>query len=101
MILTFNSKYINLWLNTTIVMVAMMILIGGITRLTDSGLSMVEWRPIWGLLPPISDEEWMRVFSLYMRSPEYIFKNQGMSIAEFKEIFFWEYFILFMCPFGK
>ena len=87
-----NQKYINTWLYTTIIMVVLMILIGGITRLTDSGLSMVEWRPIWGFLPPITDEEWKRVFSLYMSSPEYIFKNQGMSIIEFKKIFFWEYF---------
>ena len=87
-----NQKYINTWLYTTIVMVVLMILIGGITRLTDSGLSMVEWRPIWGFLPPITDEEWKSVFSLYMSSPEYIFKNQGMSIIEFKKIFFWEYF---------
>ena len=87
-----NQKYINPWLYTTISMVILMIIIGGITRLTDSGLSMVEWRPIWGFLPPISDEEWKRVFSLYMSSPEYIFKNQGMSIVEFKKIFFWEYF---------
>ena len=87
-----NQTYINIWLYTTIVMVVLMILIGGITRLTDSGLSMVEWRPIWGFLPPITDEEWKRVFSLYMSSPEYIFKNQGMSIIEFKKIFFWEYF---------
>ena len=87
-----NQTYINTWLYTTIVMVVLMILIGGITRLTDSGLSMVEWRPIWGFLPPITDEEWKRVFSLYMSSPEYIFKNQGMSIIEFKKIFFWEYF---------
>ena len=87
-----NQTYINTWLYTTIVMVVLMILIGGITRLTDSGLSMVEWRPIWGFLPPITDEEWKRVFSLYMSSPEYIFKNQGMSILEFKKIFFWEYF---------
>ena len=87
-----NQIYINIWLCTTIVMVVLMILIGGITRLTDSGLSMVEWRPIWGVLPPITDEEWKRVFTLYMNSPEYIFKNQGMSIIEFKKIFFWEYF---------
>ena len=53
-----NQTYINIWLYTTIVMVVLMILIGGITRLTDSGLSMVEWRPIWGFLPPITDEEW-------------------------------------------
>ena len=57
------------------ILVLAMIVIGGITRITDSGLSMVEWRPIWGFLPPISDEEWRRVFSLYMNSPEYIFKN--------------------------
>ena len=90
--ITPHQKYLNLWLYTTIFMVVLMILIGGITRLTDSGLSMVEWRPIWGFLPPITDEEWKRVFSLYMSSPEYIFKNQGMSIIEFKKIFFWEYF---------
>jgi cytochrome c oxidase assembly protein subunit 15 len=89
---TSNQTYINTWLYTTIAMVVLMILIGGITRLTDSGLSMVEWRPIWGFLPPITDEEWKRVFTLYMNSPEYIFKNQGMSIIEFKKIFFWEYF---------
>ncbi len=92
MISSLNQKYINTWLYTTISMVILMIIIGGITRLTDSGLSMVEWRPIWGFLPPISDEEWKRVFSLYMSSPEYLIKNQGMSITEFKEIFFWEYF---------
>ena len=57
-----NQTYINPWLYTTITMVVLMIIIGGITRLTDSGLSMVEWRPIWGFLPPISDEEWKRVF---------------------------------------
>tara|TARA_Y100000991_G_scaffold75910_1_gene57094 strand:+ start:90 stop:1097 length:1008 start_codon:yes stop_codon:yes gene_type:complete len=92
MSLSHNPKYISQWLYSIISMVVLMILIGGITRLTDSGLSMVEWRPIWGFLPPISDEEWKRVFSLYMNSPEYFLKNKGMSIIEFKEIFFWEYF---------
>ena len=83
---------IRIWLLSTIIMVILMILIGGVTRLTDSGLSMVEWRPLWGFLPPISQFEWNRVFELYMKSPEYIFKNKGMSLEEFKEIFFWEYF---------
>ncbi len=87
-----HSGQIRIWLLSTIIMVILMILIGGITRLTDSGLSMVEWRPLWGFLPPISQFEWNRVFELYMKSPEYIFKNKGMSLAEFKEIFFWEYF---------
>ena len=92
MITSTNQSYINSWLYITISMVILMIIIGGITRLTDSGLSMVEWRPIWGFLPPTSDEEWKRVFTLYMSTPEYIFKNKGMSIIEFKQIFFWEYF---------
>mgnify|MGYP003315776815 CR=1 FL=1 len=81
-----------IWLASVALLVLFMVFVGGVTRLTDSGLSMVEWRPIWGFLPPITDEEWKRVFSLYMSSPEYIFKNQGMSIIEFKKIFFWEYF---------
>ena len=87
-----HSGQISIWLLSTIIMVILMILIGGVTRLTDSGLSMVEWRPLWGFLPPISQFEWNRVFELYMKSPEYIFKNKGMSLEEFKEIFFWEYF---------
>ena len=87
-----NSKHVSTWLLSTIIMVVLMILIGGVTRLTDSGLSMVEWRPLWGFLPPTSEIEWKRVFELYMNSPEYIFKNNGMSLEEFKEIFFWEYF---------
>ena len=87
-----HSGQIRIWLLSTIIMVILMILIGGVTRLTDSGLSMVEWRPLWGFLPPISQLEWNRVFELYMKSPEYIFKNKGMSLEEFKEIFFWEYF---------
>ena len=87
-----HTGQIRIWLLSTIIMVILMILIGGVTRLTDSGLSMVEWRPLWGFLPPISQFEWNRVFELYMKSPEYIFKNKGMSLEEFKEIFFWEYF---------
>ena len=89
---TSHSGQIRIWLLSTIIMVILMILIGGVTRLTDSGLSMVEWRPLWGFLPPISQFEWNRVFELYMKSPEYIFKNKGMSLEDFKEIFFWEYF---------
>ena len=87
-----HSGQIRIWLLSTVIMVMLMILIGGVTRLTDSGLSMVEWRPLWGFLPPISQFEWNRVFELYMKSPEYIFKNKGMSLEEFKVIFFWEYF---------
>jgi cytochrome c oxidase assembly protein subunit 15 len=90
--MTSLSKYVSTWLLISIAMVILMIIIGGITRLTDSGLSMVEWRLIYGFLPPISDMEWNRVFQLYKGSPEYIIKNNGMNLSEFKKIFFWEYF---------
>ncbi|MGB1058471.1 MAG: COX15/CtaA family protein, partial [Candidatus Puniceispirillaceae bacterium] len=65
--------------------------VGGITRLTESGLSMVEWRPLIGMLPPLTDAEWMRVFTLYQATPEYIHINFDMGLAQFKTIFFWEY----------
>ena len=102
------SKYIPYWLLISAFMVFLMIIIGGVTRLTGSGLSMVEWRPLFGFLPPLSDLEWNRVFELYKLSPEYIFKNNGIEISEFKKIFFWEYFhrlwgrligIVFIIPF--
>lgn len=81
-----------MWLFGMALLVAMMVVIGGVTRLTGSGLSMVEWRPLIGALPPLSQEEWMRVFTLYQASPEYNDINYGMSLSEFKFIFFWEYF---------
>jgi len=73
-------------------LVAIMVVIGGITRLTGSGLSMVEWRPLMGTLPPLSQAEWDRVYALYIASPEYKEINFGMDLAGFKTIFFWEYF---------
>ena len=68
-----------------------MVVIGGITRLTGSGLSMVEWRPVFGILPPLTEAEWLRVFRLYQASPEYQQVNIDMDLAGFKIIFFWEY----------
>ena len=80
------------WLAFMAIMVALMVLIGGVTRLTGSGLSMVEWRPIMGTLPPLSGDEWQRVFTLYQASPEFQEINSDMDMAGFKWIFFWEYF---------
>ena len=80
------------WLFIMAALVAIMVVIGGITRLTDSGLSMVEWRPLIGALPPLNAAEWDRVYQLYRASPEYQQMNYGMTLAEFKTIFFWEYF---------
>lgn len=68
-----------------------MAIIGAITRLTESGLSMVEWRPLIGIIPPLNDAEWQRVFDLYRETPEYRLKNAGMTLAAFREIFFWEW----------
>jgi cytochrome c oxidase assembly protein subunit 15 len=69
-----------------------MIIVGGATRLTHSGLSIVEWEPIVGTIPPLNDTDWNQVFDEYKGSPEYQLINFGMSLDEFKVIFWWEYF---------
>ena len=79
------------WLLATAGMVAAMIVIGGITRLTESGLSMVEWRPLMGWIPPLTAAEWERVFALYRETPEFRVQNAWMGLDDFKLIFFWEY----------
>ena len=87
-----SQKYVAFWLFGMAILVAIMVVIGGVTRLTGSGLSMVEWRPLMGTLPPLNAAEWQRVFDLYRASPEYDQLNYGMDLAGFKGIFFWEYF---------
>jgi cytochrome c oxidase assembly protein subunit 15 len=69
-----------------------MIVLGGVTRLTDSGLSIVEWQPLLGIFPPINETQWLEVFEKYKAFPEYQKVNAGMSLAEFKFIFYFEYF---------
>jgi len=86
-----TDRPVAIWLSGVAVMVFLMIVIGGITRLTESGLSMVEWRPLIGWLPPMSEPEWYRVFSLYQDTPEFQKVNTWMTIDDFKNIFFWEY----------
>jgi cytochrome c oxidase assembly protein subunit 15 len=86
-----NPKPILLWLRCVCASVVIILVVGGITRLTGSGLSMVDWRPVMGVLPPLSDAEWEEVFAQYREFPEYKLLNEGMSLAEFKGIFFWEY----------
>jgi cytochrome c oxidase assembly protein subunit 15 len=87
-----SQKYVAYWLFGMTILVSFMVTIGGVTRLTGSGLSMVEWRPLMGALPPLNPDEWQRVFDLYRASPEYDQLNYGMDLAGFKGIFFWEYF---------
>ena len=91
-----TTEYRNLtvlirWLWVVFGAITLMVIVGGVTRLTGSGLSMVEWRPLMGTLPPLSTTEWDRVFELYGASPQYLQVNHWMTLADFKSIFFWEY----------
>lgn len=86
-----HALVLGYWLLFCAAVVYLMIVVGGMTRLTQSGLSMVEWDPIMGIIPPIGQAEWMAVFEKYRLSPEYLKINAGMSLDEFKSIFYWEY----------
>lgn len=79
------------WLLVVAFMVFAMVVVGGITRLTESGLSMVRWEPISGIVPPLNEAQWHAEFDAYKATPEYRKINHGMSLGEFKSIFFWEY----------
>ncbi|WP_419815090.1 COX15/CtaA family protein [Glacieibacterium sp.] len=79
------------WLFAVAMLVFAMVVVGGITRLTESGLSMVRWDPVTGIVPPLNDAEWQAEFAAYRASPQYQLVNAGMSLAAFKGIFFWEY----------
>ncbi len=80
------------WLLGVATLVFLMVVVGGITRLTESGLSITEWKPVTGALPPLNDAQWMAEFEKYRRIPEYQQINKGMSLAAFKFIYFWEWF---------
>ena len=102
------KKSIMLWLVALTAMVFLIIIIGGLTRLTDSGLSMVDWQPILGTIPPLNNNQWQSVFNDYKLSPEFIYVNKNMTLDEFKYIFWWEWFhrffarligVVFIIPF--
>ena len=86
-----KNKSIIIWLITCILLVYAMIILGGYTRLSHSGLSIVEWQPISGIIPPLNLADWQAEFSLYKQSPEYIKINHHISLCEFKQIFLVEY----------
>lgn len=79
------------WLLSGCLLIFSMVIIGGITRLTGSGLSMVDWKLFMGAIPPLNELQWMDTFELYKQSPEFQIKNYTMGLHEFKNIFFWEY----------
>lgn len=82
---------IRIWLIVLFALVVLMILVGGLTRLTDSGLSITEWKPVTGALPPMSDAAWAQAFEKYQTIPEYQLQNKGMTLTEFKTIYWWEW----------
>ena len=85
------DRIVAFWLFGVAAMVAIMVVVGGTTRLTGSGLSMVEWRPLVGWLPPLSDSQWARIFELYRDTPEFRLVNSWMALEDFRRIFWWEY----------
>lgn len=89
---TDHNRALALWLLACAALVFAMVVIGGVTRLTRSGLSIVEWDPILGAIPPLTEAQWQEVFEKYQRTPEYRMVNFGMSLAEFKGIFYIEWF---------
>ena len=102
-----NNKFISLWLLLITFLVALIIIIGGLTRLTDSGLSITKWDLFTGILPPVSSDDWEKFFFLYKKIPEYKLINSSMSLDQFKIIYWWEYVhrllgraigLLFMLP---
>lgn len=88
---TRNRAQVRYWLYFVLVTLFALVLVGGATRLTDSGLSITEWKPIHGVIPPLSQAEWDEEFAKYKQIPEYQQINEGMSLSEFKSIFWWEW----------
>src|ERR1700761_6085750 len=86
-----DIRSVRVWLITVAALIAAMVLVGGATRLTESGLSIVEWKPVTGALPPLSGAEWTRAFEAYQRIPQYRQMNACMNLSEFKSIFWWEW----------
>lgn len=103
-----DRRTTSVWLAFCCFLVFLMVVVGGITRLTGSGLSIVEWQPVAGVLPPTSDAQWQELFEKYQKTPDYRQKNPGMDVGGFKKIFWWEYIhrllgrvigVVFLLPF--
>jgi len=103
-----HKRIIAIWLLIGVFMIILQILLGGITRLTGSGLSITEWAPIMGTIPPLNHEDWLVVFDKYQQTPQYQHLNSSITLSEFKIIFFWEWFhrlwaralgVVFLIPF--
>ena len=96
------------WLASLLIFLFIIVLIGGLTRLTESGLSITRWEVVSGIFPPFTNEDWNKAFDLYKKIPQYALINQNISLSDFKIIYYWEYLhrllgrifgILFLLPF--
>ena len=85
------KNQLKVWLLSLLFLIIVIILIGGLTRLTDSGLSITTWELFVGLLPPLTNDKWIEYFNLYKTIPEYSEQNFNMTLSEFKVIFWWEW----------
>ena len=90
------NKNISTWLITMFWIISFMIVVGGLTRLTDSGLSITEWQLFSGFLPPLNNEKWIHYFDQYKTIPEFKLQNYSMTLSEFKVIFWWEWIHRFL-----
>lgn len=106
---SFERKSVRIWFWSGAILIFIMVVVGGVTRLTDSGLSMSDWSLIMGAIPPVNETEWLAAFERYKEFPQYQQLNAKMSLAEFKTIFFWEYLhrllgrligLVFLIPFA-
>ena len=86
-----RARPVAVWLFLVAFLVFAMVVVGGATRLTGSGLSITEWKPISGVIPPMSDAAWSKAFQSYQRIPQYQLLNRGMTLAAFKSIYWWEW----------
>ncbi len=102
------QKFIKYWLLSLLSLIALIVVVGGLTRLTDSGLSITTWDVVKGILPPLNKEEWDSMFTLYKQIPQYYLLNSSMTMGEFKIIYYWEYIhrilgrilgLIFLIPF--
>src|SRR5436189_3582655 len=86
-----RQRAVRLWLYAVAALVFAMVLVGGATRLTESGLSITEWQPVKGVLPPLNEAQWQMEFQKYQAIPQYRQLNAGMRLADFKTIYWWEW----------
>ena len=84
-------SFVNYWLLSLLSLISLIVIVGGLTRLTDSCLSITTWDVVKGILPPLNNEDWLEVFNLYKKIPQYFLLNTNMTMAEFKIIYYWEY----------